>query len=93
MLPKEKLNKIKTFKDKNPMGSDLDKVTIERFVLQQEQLLNLLDASRAKDLNKVKVPISISEWMKLKLGGVFRVVIYHNQRHILQANRVLSKKT
>src|SRR6056297_3067340 len=41
MLPKEKLNKMKTFKDKNPIGSKLDKKTIERFISQQEQILNL----------------------------------------------------
>ncbi len=34
MLPKEKLNKIKTFKDKNPLGSQLDKTSLDRFIDQ-----------------------------------------------------------
>ena len=92
MLPKEKLNKMKTFSDKDPIGSALDKNVIERFISQQEHLLNLLDQSRKVDLNKTKTAISISKWIKLKLGDTFRVVIYHNDRHILQANKVLILK-
>lgn len=91
MLPKEKLNKMKTFKDKNPIGSALDKNTIERFIIQQEQILSLLDKSRAIDLNKTKTAISISKWIKLKIGDTFRVVVYHNERHIVQANKILDR--
>lgn len=89
MLPKEKLNKMKTFKDKNPIGSSLDIKTIERFISQQEEILTLLNKSRQVDLNKTKTGISISKWIKLKLGDTFRVVVYHNQRHLLQAKKVL----
>jgi hypothetical protein len=89
MLPKKKLNKMKTFKDKNPTGSKLDKATIKRFLVQQEQLLNLLDKSRTIDLNKTKTAISISKWIKLKVGDTFRFIIYHNDRHILQAIKAL----
>ena len=89
MLPKEKLNKMKTFNDKNPMGSFLDKTTLQRFLNQQEQLLDLLNMAGKIDLNKTKTAISISKWIKLKLGDTFRVVIYHNDRHMVQANKIL----
>jgi hypothetical protein len=89
MLPKQKLNKMKTFKDKNPIGSDLNASTLERFIIQQKQMLDLLNKAREVNLNKVKTGITIASWIKLKLGDTFRVVIYHNQRHIAQANRIL----
>lgn len=89
MLPKEKLNKMKTFKDKNPIGSELDKITIERFINQQEQILILLDKSREIDLNKTKTAISISKLIKIKLGDTFRIVVYHNERHLAQANKLM----
>lgn len=89
MLPKEELNKMKTFKDKNPIGSKLDKDTIERFISQQEQILSLLGKSREIDLNKTKTAISISKLIKLKMGDTFRVVIYHNERHLIQAQKVM----
>jgi len=90
MLPKEKLNKMKTFKDKNPIGSKLDKTTIKRFISQQEKILNLLNESREIDLNKTKTSISISKLIKLKIRDTFRVVVYHNERHLLQANKMLN---
>ncbi len=92
MLPKENLNKIKTFKDKNPIGSKLDKTTIVRFISQQNQILELLDKSRQVNLNKIKTAISISKLIKLRLGDTFKVLIYHNERHIVQANKLLKKQ-
>ncbi|MEO5787515.1 MAG: DinB family protein [Gelidibacter sp.] len=91
MLPKEKLNKMKTFKDKNPSGSTWNKTTIARFISQQEQLLNLLDKSRNIDLNKTKTARSITNLIKLKLGDTFRVIVYHNERHLVQANSTVER--
>lgn len=92
MLPRLKVNKMKTFKVMNPIGSKLDETTISRFISQQEELLQLLEKARTIDLSKTKTAISISKAIKLKLGDTFRVVIYHNERHIFQANKVLEIK-
>ncbi len=54
-------------------------------------LLDVLDMSKKVNLTKTKTGISISKWLKLRLGDTFRVVIYHNQRHILQAKKVLKE--
>lgn len=89
MLPREKLNKMKTFKSMNPLGSDLDRGTLEKFMDQQKQILDLLKTARHKNLTKIKTSISISKWIHLRLGDTFRVVIYHNQRHIEQAQRAV----
>lgn len=91
MLPKEKLNKMKTFKDKNPLGSELEPKVIDRFINQQFKILDLLNEAREVSLTKTKCSISISKWLKLRLGDTFRVVIYHNQRHLVQAERVIRK--
>ncbi|MFC4872581.1 DinB family protein [Negadavirga shengliensis] len=91
MLPKEKLNKMKTFKDKNPLNSRLDRSVIDTFIDQQLQLINLLDRSRKVSLNKVKIGISIAKWLKLKLGDTFRFIINHNIRHIKQVERIATK--
>lgn len=88
MLPKEKLNKMKTFKSMNPVGSDLDVSLVDKFINQQRGLLDLLNKSRTVDLQKTKTSISISSWIKLRLGDTFRVVIYHNQRHMVQAGKL-----
>lgn len=90
MLPTGKLNKMKTFADKNPKGSVLDQVTtIKKFLSQQHQLLDLLRRSGEVSLKKTKTSISISKWIKLRLGDTLRVVIYHNQRHMKQIQNIL----
>lgn len=90
MLPKEKLNKMKTFKDKDPKGSRLGADTIDRFIAQQKELLDLLSKARRVSLNRTKTSISIPLPVRLKLGDTFRFVIYHNARHIVQAEKVLA---
>lgn len=89
MLPKEKGGKMKTFKEMNPIGKNLDQSVIEQFISQQEKLLELLDLAHQKDLTKIKTSISLSKWIKLRLGDTFRIVIYHNKRHLQQAEKAL----
>lgn len=88
MLPKEKLNKMKTFKDKNPLNANLSKTVIDKFINQQIKLLDLLNQSRNVSLNKVKNQISISSFIKLKLGDTFQFFINHIIRHLKQIDRI-----
>lgn len=88
MLPKEKLNKMKTFKDKNPLNAKLDKTVIDKFINQQIILLDLFNKSRNVSLNKVKVETSISSLIKLKLGDTFQFFINHIIRHLKQIDRI-----
>lgn len=89
MLPSEKMKKMKTFKDKNPVGSNLKIDVLDRFINQQNNFHSLIEKSRNVDLKKTKTTISISKIMKLRLGDTFRFIIAHNERHILQAEKVL----
>jgi hypothetical protein len=89
MVPKEKGGKMKTFKEMNPMGQKLDQSVIEKFIFQQEKMLELLDLATHKNLTKIKTSISITNWIKLRIGDTFRVVINHNERHMQQARKAL----
>ena len=89
MLPKEQLNKMKTFKDKDPSGSTLSKSVLERFVEQEKTLLELLHTASEMNLTKVRTATTLP-LIKLRLGDTLRFVIYHHQRHIVQAERVLN---
>ena len=88
MLPKDKLNKMKTFKDKNPINSKLTRQVIDRFIDQQKKILTLLDKSNNVSLTKIKIKISITKLVKLRLGDTFRLVMNHNLRHIRQIERI-----
>jgi hypothetical protein len=89
--PKEQLNKMKTLKINNPIGSKLDKNVIERFINQQKEYLELIDKSKEVNLTKVKTAISITKLFKLRLGDTLRFVTAHNERHLIQAENVQKK--
>ena len=91
MLPKEKLNKMKTFKVMDPVGSNLDSSILKKFITQQNTLLELLEQAKTVSLIKNKTRVSISKWIKLRLGDTLRIVIYHNLRHIIQAEKVMKE--
>lgn len=90
MLPNEEMKKMKTFKSKNPMHSHLDKSKVLMSFLQhQEAMKTLLEKARVYDLNQIKTSITLP-FLKFKLGDTFRFVIHHNERHIVQAKRILN---
>lgn len=90
MLPNEKLNRMKTFANKNPSGSALSIANVDRFIDQQSVLLELLQQAEHINLNRTKTAISISSVLKLKIGDTLRFVIYHNERHMQQALRAIA---
>lgn len=90
MLPKEKMKKMKTFKSKNPINSRLEATeVIETFIAHQNEFLKLLQIASTKDLTKIKTSITLP-LLKFRLGDTFRFVIYHNERHVVQAKKTLS---
>jgi hypothetical protein len=86
-------NKMNAPKNHRP-SADLDiKPVMDNFLNQQQQLLELLESAKLKDINAIKTPISISRFIKLKVGDTFRFFVAHEQRHFLQiANAVNEKK-
>lgn len=89
MLPKEDMKTMNTFKSKNPVNSSLQKENILlKFIKQQEDLLALLALAAKKDLTKIKTSLTLP-LLKFRLGDTLRFVIFHNERHIVQAKRVL----
>jgi len=91
MLPKEdgsikKMRAQKSYTHSNNVNSD---AVLATFIDQQEKLLQLLSDSTNVNIEKIRIPISISPIVKLKLGDVFSFIVAHNYRHVLQAERAL----
>ena len=61
----------------------------KQFLAHQEELLRLVQAAGRADLGRVRVPISLTPLIRLKLGDTFRFVIAHQQRHFQQIARGL----
>ena len=73
-------NKMKAFKNHIP-SADLDSHTVlNEFMKQEEELLELLERAKKVSLGKIRIPISIASYIKLKLGDTFRFFVAHHQR-------------
>lgn len=89
---KRKFNAPKQY---NPTYSpDLVKADgVEQLIRAQQELLQLIETAAEVNIRKVKVPISISKIIRLRLGDALLFVVYHNERHIQQAlNLIQSPK-
>ena len=72
MLPKEKLNTMKTFKSKNPIHSNLNKETvILDFIKHQEKLVELLEIAATKNL-KIKIQTTLP-FLKFRAWRYFSI--------------------
>ncbi len=63
---------------------------LESFIAHQKKLLELLEKAREKNLGNIRVPISIAQWIRLKLGDTFRFLIAHEQRHFIQIQKTIA---
>jgi hypothetical protein len=91
MLPKE--GQVKN-KMKSPAANQATKdpdshEMIEEFLTQEYLLLELLNQAETVDLNKIRIPISLTNMIKLKLGDVFNFIVAHHQRHFLQIKNTM----
>ena len=82
------VKKMKSPKDKNPSNTTLTLTTIDRFLKQQERLNSLLLQAQYVDLTKTKAAISLTKFIRLRLGDTLRFFVYHIERHVLQAEKI-----
>jgi hypothetical protein len=92
MMPKnvyEVKSKMKAMKAYRPERGVNVEAVFKEFFEHQNKLLNLLETARKRNLEKVRVPVSISRLIRLKLGDVFRFLVAHEQRHMIQARNAI----
>jgi uncharacterized damage-inducible protein DinB len=89
MDPQTGRKKYQAFKAHIPASSLEAHQVVAAFIDQQEILLTCLSLSRKADLNAIRLPLSISRWVKLRLGDVLQFLIAHQERHLQQAKRNL----
>jgi DinB superfamily len=82
-------SKMKAPKDAQPPVELDARAVLAEFIEQQEQLLQLIERARQVNLGSVRVPISLSKWIRLKLGDTFLFLTAHLERHVLQIEKAL----
>lgn len=82
--------KMKAVKNHSPIRQLDARAVLAEFSGQQTQLVHLLRRAKQVDIGRLRIPISIASWIRLSLGDTFRFLIAHEQRHVLQAQKVRS---
>jgi DinB superfamily len=82
--------KMKAPKNAIPAEQPDARAMIAEFIAQQVQMLHLIERAQNVNIAKVRVPISIMRWLKLKVGDTFLFMVAHHQRHVLQAEKSLN---
>ena len=84
-------NKMKTQKKMSFPNSLHVETVMKEFLEGQDKLLRLLEMAKGRNLAKIKIPITISKMIRLRLGDTFRFVIAHEQRHMMQARNTIKE--
>jgi len=79
-------NKTKALKNFIPVTQLNAQQVLNDFLQSQERFSKLLEQARFYNLNKVRISMSISKLIRLKLGDLLRVLVIHQQRHLTQIN-------
>jgi len=89
--PGKKTVKMKSPKDHEPASFPDPEAMISEFISGEEKLLMLLEKSREINLGRVRIPISLNRFIRLKLGDTFHFLVAHQQRHFSQIQQILEK--
>ena len=65
---------------------------LQTFTEGQKLLLQFIQDARHVNLRRVRIPISISKIIRLRLGDALLFVVYHNERHVQQVLNVIKNE-
>lgn len=82
--------KIKARKGFMPAASEVDAQIIGQFIHQQDELMRLMKGTEGLRLEKIIITSPISSLVTYNLLDGYRILITHERRHFLQAERVMA---
>ncbi len=88
----ESARKVKARKSFQPAESSVDGQIISRFAEHQEELMRLMKATDGLELEKIIITSAVSPVVTYSLLDGYRILVTHERRHFLQAERVMSAK-
>lgn len=83
--------KVKAPKKFQPAQSDIRASVIDDFVAQQAQILEKMKATEHLDLERIIITSPVASAITYSLMDAYRIIVVHEQRHFLQAKRVMEE--
>lgn len=88
-LKPEQSRKMKTFKIFEPAASNISPTILEEFAANQRKLIALIESVKDLDIDQIKISEPLSALLNLRLSDAFEILVMHEKRHFLQAERVI----
>lgn len=85
----ESARKVKNPKILDPAESDIPLDVIERFLEGQEKVAASMEATGGVDLERTIMTSPVAPFITYSLLDGYRIVVFHGQRHLIQAKRVM----
>jgi len=86
------VRKSKTFKVFFPDASEIHKDIIDEYVQSSKRFIELVGRMRNLDLKRIKLSSPVNKLIRLNLGDPLIIIPKHDERHLNQAERVMSQK-
>lgn len=89
--PDQRIRKVKKapgYLSPQQDSSRLDFQVLTRFLDNQRRLIDLLEVSNRVDWTRTRFRGCAGRWVHFRLGDAVRIMTSHNQRHLLQAQRL-----
>ncbi|MFN3315515.1 MAG: DinB family protein [Raineya sp.] len=64
---------------------------VEKYFAYLYKVKELMQAGKGKNLNKIKIPSSVSKLIRFNLGDYFQIEVWHNLRHFQQMLRICNE--
>ncbi|HEX8747285.1 MAG TPA: DinB family protein [Pyrinomonadaceae bacterium] len=86
----ESARKVKARKGFVPAASDIDGQITSRFSQHQDELVRLMKATGALEIDKIIITSAIAPFVTYSLLNGYRIIVTHERRHFQQAERVMA---
>lgn len=83
-------HKLKAPQIFQPASSNVDAKIVDHFLEQQKRLTECIQASETLDMERSIMTSPASSFITYSLGDAYRIILVHERRHILQAQRVMN---
>lgn len=85
----ETKTKLKAPKVFRPVASNVNADIVERFVLNQQKVIAVMEASDKLDLEKTIITSPVAPVVVYSLWNAYKIVVTHERRHFRQAQNVM----
>ncbi len=83
--------RAKTFKVFKPSMRQINTNIIRSFCEEVETMISFAEKLRGVDITKIKISSPVTKLLRMNVGDVLLINLYHDKRHINQAEKIINE--